>query len=310
MATQILAPTGRDAGHGASPHRPRGTRRGGARATRITLTVIVTLLVLVPFVWMISLAFTPEKQAFGAVRLIPSHPTWANFDAALHQIDILRALGNSLIVAALAVAVNCVVAPLAGYAFARLKFPGSGVAFFAIVATTAIPVSVTLIPLFLMTRSIPLAGGNNLFGVGGTGLLNTLLGVSIPHLVGAMNIFLSRQYFATMQGELAEAARLDGASELRIFWRIYLPLARPLIAVIAIFSFTGTWDDFLWPLVTTTSRSVYTVQLALAQFNATGDVQYGPLMAGAILITLPVLAVFLFNQRSFISGLTDGSVKG
>lgn len=122
--------------------------------------------------------------------------------------------------------------------------------------------------------------------------------------------FLSRQYFAGMPGALAEAARLDGAGELRIFWRIYLPLARPLVAVVAIFSFTGTWDDFLWPLVTTTSESTYTVQLALAQFNATGNVQYGPLMAGAILITLPVLAVFLFNQRSFIAGLADGSVKG
>ncbi|PRY58651.1 carbohydrate ABC transporter permease [Glycomyces artemisiae] len=286
-----------------------GGRRMAA-ATRIALIAVAAILVLVPFAWMASIAFTPAEQAFGSISLIPDNPTTANFEAALTQIDLLRALGNSLVVALVCVAANCLVAPLAGYAFARLKFPGSGVVLLVIVATTAIPVSVTLIPLFLMAKTFPLAGGNDLFGSGGTGLLDTLAVVTIPHLVGAMNVFLSRQYFAGMGSELAEAARLDGAGEWRIYWRVYLPLARPLIAVVAIFSFTGTWDDFLWPLVTTTSQEHYTVQLALVQFNATGNVQYGPLMAGAILITLPVLAVFLLNQRSFISGLAEGGTKG
>lgn len=286
------------------------TRRRGRSTGRTALIVVVTVAMLIPFAWMVSLAFTPEQQAFGSVGLIPRNPTFANFVAAMTQVDLLRAMINSLVVAAAAIVVNCLVGTLAGYAFAQLRFPGSNGLFLVIVATTAIPVSVTLIPLFLMTRSIPFAGGNDALGRGGTGLLDTLLGVALPHLVGAMNIFLSRQYFASMPPELAEAARMDGAGELRIFSRIYLPLARPLIAVVAIFSFTGTWDDFLWPLVTTTSQKNYTVQLALVQFNSTGNVQYGPLMAGAIIITLPVLAVFLLNQRSFISGLADGGVKG
>ena len=286
-------------------------RRARAAAwVRGILVVLVTLLVLVPFAWMITIAFTPASQAFGSVSLIPADPTLDNFTAALTQIDLLRALGNSILVALMAVVVNCVLATLAGYAFARLPFPGSNAVFLVIVATTAIPVSVTLIPLFLMTKGIPLAGGNDLFGHGGNGLLDTLPGIAIPHLVGAMNIFLARQYFSAMPGDMAEAARVDGAGELRIFSRVYLPLARPLIAVIAIFSFTGTWDDFLWPLVTTTSSQNYTVQLALVQFNSTGNIQYGPLMAGAILITLPVLAVFIFNQRSFIAGLAEGGTKG
>ncbi len=285
-------------------------RTRASRATRITLIILVTLLILVPFVWMISIAFTPAEKAFGSINLIPSNPTLDNFGAALNQIDLLRALGNSVVVAVMAVVVNAVIAPLAGYAFARLSFPGSNVVFLLIIATTAIPVSVTLIPLFLMTKSFPLTGGNDLFGQGGSGLLNTLPGIAIPHLVGAMNVFLSRQYFSSMPADLAEAARVDGAGELTIFTRIYLPLARPLIAVVGIFAFTGTWDDFLWPLVTTTSSQNYTVQLALAQFNSTGNIQYGPLMAGAILISLPVLAVFLFNQRSFISGLAEGGTKG
>lgn len=285
-------------------------RRRAAKLGRIVLIVIVTVLVLVPFAWMVSIAFTPADNVFGSVDLIPKNPTLDNFGAALSQIDLLRALGNSLLVAFAAVVVNAIVAPLAGYAFAKLPYPGSNAVFLMIIATTAIPVSVTLIPLFLMTKSIPLAGGNDLLGHGGTGLLDTLPALAIPHLVGVMNVFLSRQYFLTMPTDLAEAARVDGASELRIFARIYFPLARPLIAVVAIFSFTGTWDDFLWPLVTTTSAQNYTVQLALVQFNSTGNIQFGPLMAGAILITLPVLAVFLFNQRTFISGLAEGGVKG
>lgn len=287
-----------------------GQRRRGGLAFRVALAVVVTLLMLVPFLWMISIAFTPENEAFGSLSLIPAHPTWQNFWDALTKVDLLRALVNSGVVALLAVGVNLLLAPMAGYAFARLRFPGSQFVFFGIIATTAVPVAVTLIPLFLMVKGIPFAGGNDVLGHGGSGLLDTLLGVSIPHLVGAMNIFLSYQYWSTMPPELAEAARMDGAGEWRIFWRIYVPLARPLFAVVAIFSFTGTWDDFLWPLVTTQSREVYTVQLALAQFNAAGNVQYGALMAGAILISLPVVAVFLFNQRAFISGLADGGVKG
>jgi multiple sugar transport system permease protein len=171
-------------------------------------------------------------------------------------------------------------------------------------------VSVTLIPLFLMAKGFPLAGGNDLFGYGGSGLLDSIGGVVLPYLVLPLNIFLGRQFFSMSDVALAEAARIDGAGEWTIFRRVYLPLARPLVAVTAIFSFTAVWDDFLWPLVVTTSPEVQTVQLAVARFLSSGNVQYGPLMASAVLATLPVLAVFGFNQRGFIAGLTEGSVKG
>ncbi len=285
------------------------TRRD-QRIFRIALLTTATLLVLTPFAWMVSLSFTPNEVAFGGVALIPENPTLDNYSTAIVDANIGRALWNSALVAVAVVVANCVIAILAGYAFAMLKFPGAGAVFIALIATTAIPVSVTLIPLFLMTKGIPLAGGNDLLGQGGTGLLNTVAGLTLPHLVMPMNIFLSRQYFLGASPELAEAARLDGAGEWAIFSKIYLPLARPLVAVIAIFAFTGVWDDFLWPLVSTTSESVQTVQLALARFLSSGNIQYGPLMAGVVLATLPVLVVFLFNQRHFISGLTDGSLKG
>ncbi|KYJ98875.1 carbohydrate ABC transporter permease [Microbacterium sp. CH1] len=288
----------------------RRTRRRLSRFGKSTLVLGVSLLVLTPFLWMISLAFTPADKAFGTVSLIPSEPTLDNFVTALTEANMLQALGNSAAVAAIVVFGNCVFAVLAGYAFAMLPFRGSTAIFYTILATTAIPASVTLIPLFLMTKGFPLAGGNDILGQGGTGLLDSIGGLALPSLIGAMNIFLARQYFMGAAPELAEAARIDGAGEWLIFRRIYFPLAKPLIAVVAIFSFVGVWDDFLWPLVITTSRTSQTVQLALAQFLASGNIQYGPLMAGAVLITIPVLIVFLFNQRSFISGLADGSVKG
>lgn len=286
------------------------TRSKVSKVCKVILVFGVSLLVLTPFLWMISLAFTPPEQAFGSVNLIPTDPTLENFETALTEANMLRALINSAIVAAIVVIGNCVFAILAGYAFAMLPFPGSTAVFYAVLATTAIPASVTLIPQFLMVKSFPLMGGNDLFGEGGIGLIDSIAGLALPSLVTAMNVFLARQYFMGSAPDLAEAARIDGAGEWLIFRKIYMPLAKPLIAVVAIFSFVGVWDDFLWPLVITTSRNSQTVQLALAQFLSSGNIQYGPLMAGAVLITVPVLVVFIFNQRGFISGLTDGSVKG
>lgn len=290
--------------------RHRRRIRGTSRVPAFVLLVILSVLVVVPFLWMISLAFTPESQAFGQVSLIPANPTLDNFARAWTDANLLRAMANSAIVAAGVVFSNAVVSVLAGYAFALMPFRGSFSLFILIVSTTAIPVSVTLVPLFLLARGIPLAGGNDILGQGGSGLIDTLAGVMLPYLVLPMNIFLARQYFSTAPVELAEAARIDGAGEWRIFSRIYLPLARPLVAVVAIFSFVAVWDDFLWPLVITNSETSQTVQLALARFLASGNIQYGPLMAGAVIATIPVVVIFLFNQRAFVSGLADGSVKG
>ncbi|CAM5465772.1 carbohydrate ABC transporter permease [Leifsonia shinshuensis] len=286
------------------------TRQRLSRAGTLVVLCATALVILVPFLWMVSLAFTPEKQAFGSVSLIPANPTLENFTRALVDANLGRALVNSAIVSIVAIIANCLFAVAAGYAFAMLRFPGSRALFYTLISTAAVPVSVTLIPLFLMARAIPLTGGNDLLGQGGSGVLDTLAGVVLPYIVLPLNIFLARQFFASAPVELAEAARVDGAGEIRIFARIYWPLARPLVAVIAVFSFTSVWDDFLWPLVVTTSPGTQTVQLALARFLASGNVQYGALMAGAVLATVPVLLVFFFNQRSFISGLADGSVKG
>jgi multiple sugar transport system permease protein len=278
-------------------------------ATPITLGV-TTLVVLTPFIWMVSLAFTSADKAFSASKLIPESPTTDNFVTALTSGGLGRAMLNSAAVAIIVVVTNCLFAGMAGYAFAKLRFRGDTIVFGILISTAMIPVSVTLIPLFLITKGIPLAGGNDLLGIGGVGLLNSIGGLALPYLVMPLNIFLARQYFLEFPDELAEAARTDGAGELRIFFQIYLPLAKPLVATLGVFAFTGIWDDFLWPLVITNTDSMNTVQLALAKFLTSGNVQYGPVMAGAVLVTVPVLVVFAFNQRAFISGLADGGIKG
>lgn len=272
--------------------------------------VTVTAIVLIPFLWMISLAFTPPELAFGSSQFWPDSPTFENFVTAITGANILVPMINSSIIAIVVVAANCVFATMAGYALAKLRFPGDSLVFAALISTAMIPASVTLIPLFLMTKSIPLTGGNNFLGIGGTGLLDSLGGLALPYLIIPLNLFLSRQYFMEFPSELAEAARTDGAGEFRIFFQIYFPLAKPLLAVVGIFSFVGIWDDFLWPLVITTSEEAYTVQLALAKLVSSGNIQYGAAMAAAVLVSLPVLVVFFFNQKAFISGLSEGSVKG
>lgn len=281
------------------------------RPGSVLALVIATLLVLVPFWWMVSIAFKPESEVFSAEpRLLPQNPVLDNFSTALDSGNLGTAMTNSLIVALLVVVANCVFALLAGYAFAKLPYRGSNAIFMTIVATTMVPVAVTLIPLFLIAKGIPLAGGNDITGQGGSGLLDSLGGLTLPHLIGPLNVFLARQYFIGLPDELGEAARVDGASEFRLFWKIYLPLARPLVATVAVFAFTAVWDDFLWPLVVTSSPETQTVQLALSKFLTGGNVAYGPAMAGSVLVLLPILAVFVFNQRSFVAGLSEGGVKG
>lgn len=293
-----------------SVRRFRVTRAGRARYLNIALLLIATLAVLFPFVWMVSLAFTPAESAFRDVKLWPDEPTLDNFVTALTVGNLGRAFLNSTLVALLSVVTNCLITVAAGYAFAHLPFRGSNVLFYTVIATAAIPVAVTLIPLFLMVSNFPLAGGNDILGRGGSGLVDTLGGIAIPYLVGTMSIFLVRQFYKGMSPELSEAARIDGAGELRIFWSIFMPLSKPIVAVVAIFSFTGVWDDLLWPLVASSSPQSQTVQLALTGFSQSGNVQYAPLMAATIIVTIPVLLVFLLNQRHFISGLSEGAVKG
>ncbi|TDE14264.1 carbohydrate ABC transporter permease [Jiangella asiatica] len=287
---------------------PRVGRTGWRRTI---VAGIAALLVAAPFVWMLSLAFKPPTEVFGyPPALLPDAPTLENFRFVWDSTNIPVAMANSLVVATSTVLANCLAATAAGYALARIDFRGARVLFVVVLASAMVPAVVQLIPLFLITRGFPLAGGNDLLGHGGTGLLDTHAGLLLPLLVQPLNIYLARQYFLDLSPELADAARVDGAGELRIFWRIYLPLARPIVATIAVLSFTGAWEDFLWPLVVVSSPDMQTLPLALSSFAGSGATQYGPLMASTIVAIVPVVVIFIAGQRHFVQGLGSGGVKG
>jgi len=288
-----------------------GRGRWPRPSLRFVAVAGVTLVVSLPFLWMVSLAFKPPEEVFAyPPELLPRNPTLENFEYVLQSTNLPTALTNSLVVSGVVSVTSIAGATLAGYAFTRLQFPGRDLLFYFLISVAMVPVVVQVIPLFLIVQNIPLAGGNDLLGQGGTGLLDTRLAIMLPHLCHPLMVFLARQYFMDMPSELAESARVDGAGEARIFFNVYLPLARPIVATIAVLAFVGAWEDFLWPLVVVSSPEVETLPLLLDRFVGSGIIQFGPLMAATFLAILPVLVFFALNQRHFMSGLTSGSVKG
>lgn len=181
--------------------------------------------------------------------------------------------------------------------------------FYALIATMMIPFHVTLIPVFIMAKRFPLAGGNNILGTGGIGLLDSYPGLTLIHLMNAFGVFLMRQFFFSIPNDLLDSARIDGASEFGVYWRVVIPLAKPALGTLAIFTFTGVWDDFLWPLVITTSEDMRTVQLGLQVFQSQYSIQWGPLMAATFAVTPPLILVFLMGQRHFVEGIAASGMK-
>jgi multiple sugar transport system permease protein len=266
---------------------------------------------LLPFVWMVSTSLKPPDQLFT----VP--PTWIprplQFDTyakAMSAGNFGRYAFNSLLLGVANMLTNVMLSAFAGYAFARLKFAGRGVLFVLVLATLMVPYQVTIIPLFVIVRHIPLFGGNDVLGQGGIGWINSYWGLIVPGAVGAFGIFMLRQFFQTLPVELEDAARIDGAGELRIFWQIMLPLAMPAIATLAIFSFQAGWNSFLWPLLITTPADMRTIQLGLTVFVQQYSTQWGQLMAATVVATLPVIVVFSVGQRLMVRGIAFTGLKG
>lgn len=291
---------------------PRRSPRSRSAWARTVVTAAISLIVLMPFLWMISLSLKGAAEANSwPPRLIPDNPTMENFFYVWEKTNLPLAFANSTIVSVVAVLTNVVFAVAAGYAIARLPLRGKTFLFAVMIGCAMVPAVVQLIPMFLLTQHVPLAGGNDIVGAGGTGLLNTRMGLLLPLLIAPLNVYLARQAFLDLPDELSDAARIDGAGELRIFAQVFVPLARPIIATIAILTFTGAWEDFLWPLVIVSSPDLQTLPLMLSSFKGAGQViRYGPMMASAIVATIPIVIVFSVGQRSFVQGLASGGVKG
>lgn len=264
-----------------------------------------------PFLWMLLSSIKPNNELFAYPPVwLPKTVTFEHYINAFRYTDFSRYFLNSFIVTGATVISNLFFCSLAGYAFARMDFYGKNVIFMALLGTMMIPIHVRLVPLFISVRRFPLAGGNNILGQGGTGLIDTHLGLMLPHLINIFGVFLMRQFFQSIPQELTDAAKTDGAGEFGTYWRIFLPLSKPALATLSIFVFSSTWDDFLWPLVVTSSRYMRTVQLGLQVFQSQFAVDWGALMAATLVVTLPVLTIFLFGQKYFVQGIATTGLKG
>jgi multiple sugar transport system permease protein len=251
---------------------------------------------LTPLVWMVSASLMQPGEASGLPPpFFPSRPTLGNYLDLFTRLSLGRALANSVLIALTATLGVLLLNTMAGYAFAKLRFPGRGRLFGTLMAALVIPAPVAMLPLFLMLRSV--------------GLVNTYLGAALPAMAGILGIFLVRQFARSIPDELLDAARLEGAGEFRIYWKIVLPLLRPVLATLAIVTFLATWNDFVWPLVILTDESRYTLPVALAGLVGEHSADLELMMAGAVLTVLPVLLLFLALQRNYIEGITLGGVK-
>ncbi|MEP6990784.1 MAG: carbohydrate ABC transporter permease [bacterium] len=249
-----------------------------------------------PLLWMLSASFmaTGEASSFPPA-LVPHHPTLAHYRDLFGRLALGRYALNSAFVATVTTIAALGINASAGYAFAKLRFRGRDRTFRILAAGLAIPVQVAMLPLFLLVKAL--------------GLVNNYGGVIIPGLASIFGIFLVRQYALSIPDDLLDAARIDGASEFRVFRSVVLPTIRPVLATLALWTFLATWNDFMWPLIVLSDDRKYTLPVALAGLVGEHAQDVELMMAGAVITVLPVLTLFLFLQRYYVEGVTEGSVK-
>lgn len=258
----------------------------------------IALFMLFPLFWLLGTALkSPTENVFGAgLQLLPQQPTWQNFRLVWQNYPFGQYLLNSTLVAALTVSCNLLFSSLAAYPLARLDFRGRDLLFAGIVSTIMIPFQIVMIPLYILTVQL--------------GLRNTYLGIIFPSLTSAFGIFLLRQAFQGVPKELEEAARVDGCSELGIWWHVMLPAVRPALVTLAIFVFIGSWSDFLWPLIVLDRPEYYTLPLGVAKLASALDLDWRLIAAGSVISIAPVLLLFVFLQRYIIPTEAGAGVKG
>ena len=257
----------------------------------------VALITAFPLLWMVSVSLMASGEASAIPPpLLPAHASFDNYRELFAHGGLWRYLANSVFLATTATLASLVFNVSAGYAFAKLRFPGRERIFRTLLGALVIPGQVAMVPLFLLLKQL--------------GLVNSYGGVIVPALASIFGIFLVRQYALSIPNELLEAARIDGASEFRIFLTIIVPVLTPVLATLAIFSFLGSWNDFMWPLIVLTDKNLYTLPVALASLSREHVQDNELMMAGSVLTTLPVLLVFIMLQRYYVQGLMVGSVKG
>ena len=273
------------------------TRRRVSQVILYVLLVVGAFIALMPMLWMLSASVMPTGEAsMYPPRLLPSSVTFSHYGDLFTRLNLGRYLFNSALIAFTVTAISLVINSMAGYAFAKLRFRGRDRAFRILSLGLVLPVQVAMLPLFLLMKNLH--------------LINTYWGVIIPGMASIFGIFLIRQYALSIPDDMLDAARIDGASELRIYWSVVVPGILPILATLAIWTFLATWNDFMWPLIVLSDESHYTLPVALANLSGEHVQDTELMMAGSVLTVIPVLAVFLFLQRYYIQGVMAGSVKG
>ena len=277
------------------------TRQRIGRFIVYAILLLYSLVVFVPFLWTISTSFKTLPESLE-MTLIPQAPTVAGYVTAWTQLKpaLPVMFFNSFLLAAIVTATNVFFGALGGYAFARLRFPGREVLFILVLGTLMIPDQLRMVPVYQLLVNLGLVtpGPQN------------YIGISLIMAISATSLFIMRQFFLTIPFDLEESARIDGAGFFVTFRRILFPLARPALAIVAIQSFQGTWNGFFWPLILLQAQSHWTLPLGLSQFRFQYSTNWPPLMALVVVATIPIVILYLFFQRYFVSGLSSGAVKG
>jgi ABC-type sugar transport system, permease component len=276
-----------------------------------TLAIVISVVMFLPFFWSLMTSVKPDEEIFSfPIRWFPSTFTFEHYLNAFQTVPFATYFWNSFYLATMGVLTNLFFGSLSGYAFAKLRFRLNKPLFTILLAAMMIPGIVTMIPSFYVLKHFPLVGGNNLFGSGGNGLINSFWGVILPGASGSFAVFFMRQFFLTLPSDMMEMARIEGAGEFRIFWRIYLPLTKPALATLGIFTFQAGWNAFLWPMIVLNDPAKHTIQMGLQAFSYNYQTDYGPMMAGALVAVLPILILFVFLQRYFTQGIAFSGIKG
>jgi len=288
---------------------PKATRRIIETLKYIALSVWVIVCIF-PFYWSFTIALKRPEMLY-VLEFFPRHPTLRPFWNALTNPMLFEGFINTMIVTGLATGINVFTSLLAGYAFARIKFRGRKIAFKIMEMTMMVPFVIFFLPTIIVMANFPLVGGNNILGQGGSGFMNrqlVMLGIMLPSAVSVWNIFLLKQFFSTLPNDFGESARIDGASEFRIFVQIYMPLILPALASLALFAIQGGWNNYLWPNVVGQGRfRVLTHAIVDYSFRVPPDPIGG--MAMTLIVSFPMIILFLITQKFFMSGLQAGGVK-
>jgi ABC-type glycerol-3-phosphate transport system permease component len=276
----------------------RGVRWPLRRLLATGLLLVGAAIYLTPLLWMISSSLKPDYQIFAIPpQWIPYPPRWQNYSEALTYVPFGRFTLNTLLITAITIVGNFLSCTLVAYGFARFPAPGRDALFLVVLATMMLPYPVTMVPLYVLFKTL--------------GWVNTFLPLTVPAFFGnPFYIFLLRQFFLTIPIDLEDAARIDGANTAQAIWHIILPLSTPALATVAIFTFQGTWNDFLGPLIYLHNQALYTVTLGLNFFRSTYTVNWAYLMAASLVTMLPVIVVFFAAQRLFIEGITLTGLRG